>query len=93
MAPPRGYQLIFPPSLGRFPAVPSQMAVAVAVLTWAIDRAKSQYAQLFDDVSVEVIPVCYLGAYPGIGIRYAQENPQDRGPAIEDAIDKVIRSM
>ncbi len=93
MAPPPGYQIVEPPSLGTVIAIPSQQPLAVAVLTWVIDRAKSQFEYLSDELSVEVICVTFVGSYPAVGVRYLQENPQDRGPEISDAIDAVMRSM
>lgn len=86
-----GYQIIEPPSLSTLLGSPSQAAVEVAVLTWVIHSIKLHSAQLFDEVSVEVIAVSYLGTYPAIGIRYKHDDPQDLGPAISDTIDDFVR--
>lgn len=86
----KGYQIIEPTSLGTLLANPSQAAVAVAVLAWTIDRIKTQFPQLFDEVEVEVIPVTYQGTYPAIGIHYKNEGTNDVGPMLSNAIDAFV---
>lgn len=88
-----GYQIIEPNSLESLLGNPSHAAIAVAALEWAVDRLKLQSPHLFDDVTVEVVLVSYLGAYPAIGIRYKHEDAPDHGPAISDAIDAIVRQL
>jgi hypothetical protein len=86
----QGYQIIEPSSLARLLVNQSQADIAVAVLNWVIDRLKSGSPQLLDEVSLEVIAVSYLGAYPTIGIIYNNEESRDLSQDISDAIDVIV---
>lgn len=89
----QGYQIIEPTSLVPLLGNQSQAPFAVAVLEWTIDRLRIQSPALFDEVSVEVIPVSYLGVYPAIGIRYKRESANDLEPIISDGINAIIERL
>lgn len=89
----KSYQIVEPPSLEKLIGNPFQPVVGIAVLEWAIARLKTREPRLFEDIDVEVIAITYMGTYPGIGIHYKRENPDDVGPALSDAIDELIRGV
>ena len=89
----QGYQIIEPSSLERLLVNTSQADIAVAILNWVVARVKSGSPQLFDEVSLEVIAVSYLGVYPAIGIRHNNEESRDLGQELCDAIDAIVERM
>lgn len=85
-----GYQIVEPTGLDPLIKTPSREGIAIAILQWTIETLRCRHPELVDAVTVEVICVQYLGAYPAIGIRYHEAITADYGPAISAAIDNIL---
>lgn len=86
-----GYQLIEPATLDRVFAVPGNFAIAVAMFHWLIDELHRELGDQLQGVTLQVVRVEYLGAYPALGLQYEREG-HDVGPLVEQTIERILRS-
>ena len=88
----KGYQIVEPPVLDPFLSLPSNHAFAMLILSWLCERLPQELPEHAHHVEFEVIGVCYQGCYPALGLRYKEQNPQDIGPLVEAAVDRLLRN-
>jgi hypothetical protein len=87
----KGYQIVEPSALDSLLTVPSSHVFAMLILSWLCERLPHELPGHVHHVEFEVIGVSYMGSYPAIGIHYKEKNPQDVGPLVEAAIDRLLR--
>jgi len=86
----QGYQVLEPDSIFKFTLHAHSEAYFEAVLKWVVHELGAELTELSDKVTVEVINVTYVSTYPAFGLKYHSENPEDLGPEVEAAIDRII---
>jgi hypothetical protein len=64
----------------------------IAIEHWLIQELNSELKKYLVGAQIEVIKIEYIGAYPGLGLRY--KNPEaiyDLGPLLEVTIDRILK--
>jgi hypothetical protein len=87
----KGYQIVEPRELSLLLSLASSDAFAMLILSWLCERLPQELPEHAHHVEFEVIGVCYISDYPAIGLRYQEQNPQDIGPLVEAAVDRLLR--
>jgi len=86
-----GYQLIATGKLDIVLRAFKSGEFLLAICHWIIQQLYVELNVQLAGVKIEVIKIEYIGAYPGLAIRY--ENPTERtnlGPLVEATIDRLL---
>jgi hypothetical protein len=67
--------------------------IAVAILSWLIEAINRDYQQALRGAELIIVNGRFVGSgYPALGIHYGDvKNPEDLGPMVEAAVEKLVR--
>ena len=86
-----GYQVVEPQGLLPLYGQRRNFAFAVAAFEWLIGAVRKDLGDRLLGVSLRVIRVEYLGAYPALGIHYDEGVP-DVQVLVEEACERALRT-
>ncbi|MES2070270.1 MAG: hypothetical protein V4488_07980 [Pseudomonadota bacterium] len=86
----KDYQIVEPEILEQWLPVARNQEILVALLSWIVKKLQADFEMQFPGVSIAVVRVEYLGAYPAIGIHYPNDRTEDLAAPVEAAINRLL---
>lgn len=71
---PHSYQVIEIEEIDALACQPQHFVFAVAIYHWLIPQITLEMGDRLKGLALEVIPVTYMGSYPAIGVRTAEDS-------------------